>query len=241
MIGIVLLALVVLVYRIKARLFTRQEAALLAVVLIPVLMTVAQSLAESKFTRLSLPEMRYWWQATIPLFGYAVWGLEKCFSGKLKVSEFVKRSELKHSKLSTRTLLLIISLFALYDGIMLVKAHVPVGRRNAYIRVCKWAEERIRSDWKGPAEDKSVAHYDFEYRSLKRPIVQAHTARLPYILGGRNNSVGDHFADDTPDYICDEEKNINLAARGLHGAKYELMDKCQIGKRKFALYRRIDR
>ena len=46
------------------------------------------------------------------------------------------------------------------------------------------------------------------------------------------------FADDVPDYICDEECKIDLASRSLRGARYELVDRLTVGKRTFALYRR---
>ncbi len=235
MIAIVAIGVVALVWRIAAKSGTREvigaqstgkcEAALLASILIAIAMTALQSLAEAKFTKFKFPEMRYWWQVTIPFFGYAVWGMKQLLDRRNKT-------------FFPRVMIAMAVLFTAYLGVMLAKAHVPAGRRNAYMRVCEWAAPKIKADWKGPAADESVKESAFEYRILNRPIVQAHTARLPYILGGRHDAASNLFADDTPDYICNEEKKIDFSDRSLHGAKYELMDKCQIGKRKFALYRR---
>ena len=124
---------------------------------------------------------------------------------------------------------------------MLVKPHIPGSRRYAYLQAVDWAAEKIRADWKGPAMDEHVKYLSSNYRHPNRPVVCAHTPRLPYVLNGRRSLHSDESVYDIldiPDYICDEEGKIDLAAEWLHGAKYELMDRLAIGKRTFALYRR---
>ena len=118
---------------------------------------------------------------------------------------------------------------------MIMKPHIPGSRRYAYLRAVDWAAEKIRADWKGPAKDEYMGYSNLNYRHPNRPAVRAHTSRLPYVLNGRRSTA---LADDVPDYIYDEECEIDLAAESLHGAKYELMDRLTVGKRTFALYRR---
>ena len=224
MIVVMAIAALAIAYRIKARLFTKSEAVILAIFAVNWLMIELQIVICDHRTH---PEMRYWVQAGILLSGWAVWAVHKVsisLAEKIRPAKYV--------------LPLIVVCLAITETVMIAKAHIPVGRRYAYVQVVDWAKDLIKADWRGPEKDEGIEYFNGEYRQPNRPIISCHTARLPYVLNGRNDSVSGYFENDTPDCICDEEKNINLSSPALHGACYELMDKCEVGKRRFALYRR---
>ncbi len=225
MIAVIAIAAVAIAYRVKARLFTKAEFAVLSIFIVHLVMVELQiSICDHS----PFPEKRYWVQAGVLLSGWAVWGLVR-FSAALS-SRFRPARYLLPAA---------VVCLAAVEVAMIAKPHVPFSRRYAHLRAVDWAEEMIRADWKGPSKDKGIEFITAEYRQPNRPIVRAHTARLPYVLNGRNDSVSQAFEDDTPDYICDEEGKIDLLSESLHGAKYELMEKAKFGRRTFALYRRV--
>ena len=221
----VVIAAVAIAYRVKARLFTKAELAVLAVFIVHLAMVELQiSICDHS----PFPEKRYWVQAGVLLLGWAAWGIAR-FSAMLS-SRFRPARYLLPAA---------VACLAAVEVAMIAKPHVPFSRRYAHLRAVDWAEERIRADWKGPSKDSGIEFIVSEYRQPNRPIVRAHTARLPYVLDGRNDSVSMAFEDDTPDYICDEEGKVDVVSESLHGARYELMDKARFGRRTFALYRRV--
>lgn len=224
MIAVIVIAAVAIAYRVKARLFTKAEFALLAIFAVNLTMVELQI---AICDHCAFPEKRYWVQAGVLLSGWAAWGVHR-----LSAALATRFRPARH------ILPAAVACLAIVEIVMIMKPHIPLSRRHAHLQAVEWAADRIREDWKGPAADGQMEYFDFEYRQPNRPVVRAHTARLPYVLNGRNDSLSAVFEDDTPDYICDEEGKVNLSPKTLHGAKYELMDTARFGKRTFALYRR---
>ena len=222
MVVAIVIAVLAIAYRVRMRLFTKAELAVLSIfaanwVMMELQITIC---AHQLF-----PEARYWVQSGVLLLGWTAWGiyrLSSALSSKFRPARYV--------------LPVAVACLAAVEIVMIMKPHIPGSRRYAYLQAVDWAAERIRADWKGPAADEHMGYFNRNYRHPNRPIVSAHTARLPYVLNGRRSTV---LAGDVPDYICDEEGKIDLAAEWrLHGVRYELMDRLTVGKRTFALYRR---
>ena len=224
MIVLLVIAVAAIAWRIATKRFTAAEGIVLAIAVLNYLVLAGQMLGCYGFKNYDPPEMRYWIQSGILFFGWAAWGL-------LEVSRFVAQKWRPAKFL----LPLVVAVLAAIDVAMLVKPHVPSSRRNAYLRACDWAEEKIRADYKGPAKDAAWVYGDQEYHDEKRPALVAHTGLLAYRLNGRHASPGKFGAIDLPDYVFDEDKKIRLPA----GASYELMDRVSFGKRSFSLYRRV--
>lgn len=152
--------------------------------------------------------------------------------------------------------LLVILLLALlaHAAGYLAKAHVPGSRRNLHLAACDWAVAAIRADYKGPKQDAEPYFSQDDYHPLGRPVVSAHVARVPYLLGGR---VGEVFVRreatgfpsylalspdqscfvDLPDYIVDEPDRIDPLWWAF--ADYEKMAERRFGTRDFVIYRKI--
>ena len=227
MIAVIFIALAVIAYRIRKRLFSKAEAAVVAVFATCLVVIWLQILI---CDHVAFPEKRYWIQSAIMLSAWAVWGIRELSKQRNKVVAFCGRYLLP----------IVITCLALTDIVMLVKPYIPGSRRNAYVSATKWAAEKIRADWKGPSRDESVDFFAGEYRHPARPIVRCHTARLSYVVGGRKDPTLHQPDDPMADYICHEEAKIDFDSEPLSGAKYELMDRLRIGKRRFALYKRIE-
>ena len=223
----IVIAFLAIAYRIRKHLFTKAEFAVLSIFIAN---WVIIELQISICDHCLFPEKRYWVQAGVLLLGWTAWGIcrfSSALSYKFRPARYV--------------LLVAVACLVVVEIAMLVKPHIPGSRRYAYLQAVDWAAEKIRADWKGPAMDEHVKYLSSNYRHPNRPVVCAHTPRLPYVLNGRRSLHSDESVYDIldiPDYICDEEGKLDLAAKWLHGAKYELMDRLTTGKRMFALYRR---
>lgn len=142
-------------------------------------------------------------------------------------------------------------LMAVTAAVYLVKAQVPGTRRHQYVSACQWAVEEIRRDYRGPVVDAEILFSDSEYCTRGRPVVEAHIARVPYLLDGRAASaVGcsvQHIPDGViPDYIVDETgkavdesgavKSVwSVVAKG----KYVKLAERRFGKRDFVILKRV--
>jgi len=226
-IAVIFIALAAIAYRVSKRLFSKAEAAVVAVFGVCLAMIWLQIFI---CDHVSFPEKRYWIQSAIMLSGWAVWGIRELAKQRNKVLAFCGRYLLPT----------VITCLALTDLVMLAKPYIPGSRRHAYVKAAKWAAEKIRDDWKGPSRDEKVNFFAGEYRHPSRPIVRCHTARLSYILGGRKDHTVHQPDDPMPDYVCNEESKLDFGSQPLRGAKFELMDRLVVGKRKFALYRRVE-
>lgn len=218
MIALAFLSLAVIAVRIKRRQFSRAEGALLAVVAVNYAVVVGQSLFEGGHFHLNFPEARYTIQSTLLLYPWGIWGVISLF---------------RSGRLASRCLAAAFAGFAILAVVMLVKSKIPGSRRYAYVRACDWAVERIRADWDGPPKDAAFEFYPQEYHSPNRPVVEAHTARVPYLLGGRltsRNMIGDV---DIPDYWFDNVDREDPPTNG-----YYKVDAYRCGKYRFELYRR---
>lgn len=224
MIVLLVIAVAAIAWRIATKRFTAAEGIVLAIAVLNYLVLAGQMLGCYGFKNYDPPEMRYWIQSGILFFGWSAWGL-------LEVSRFVAQK----GRPAKFLLPLVVAVLAAIDVAMLVKPHVPGSRRNAYLRACDWAEEKIRADYKGPAKDAAWVYGDQEYHDEKRPALVAHTGLLAYRLNGRHASPGKFGAIDLPDYVFDEDKKIRLPT----GASYELLDRVSFGRRSFSLYRRV--
>lgn len=224
MIVLLVIAVAAIAWRIATKRFTAAEWIVLAIAALNYAVLAGQMLGCYGFKNYDPPEMRYWIQSGILFFGWAAWGL-------LEVSRFVAQKWRPAKFL----LPLVVAVLVAIDVAMLMKPHVLGSRRNAYLRACDWAEEKIRADYKGPAKDAAWVYGDQEYHDEKRPALVAHTGLLAYRLNGRHASPGKFGAIDLPDYVFDEDKKIHLPT----GATYELVDRVSFGTRSFSLYRRV--
>lgn len=227
MIAVIFIAFAAIAYRVHKRLFSKAEATVVAVFVACFVMVWLQIFI---CDHVAFPEKRYWVQSAILLSGWAVWGIRELSKQRNKVLAFCGRYVLP----------IVIACLALTDVVMLAKSYIPGSRRHAYVKAAKWAAEKIRDDWKGPSRDEKVDFFAGEYRHPSRPIVRCHTARLSYMVGGRKDHTVHQSDDPMPDYVCNEECKLDFDAEPLKGAKFELMDRLVVGKRKFALYRRVE-
>ena len=224
MIVLMLIAAAAVAWRIKTKRFTAPEGVLLSVGILTYLVLAGQILVCWGLKKFEPPEMRYWIQAGVLWLGWTAWGLSeasRALARKWCPAKFL--------------LPLVVAVLVAIDVAMLVKPHVPGSRRNAYLRACDWAEEKIRADYRGPAKDAEWVYGNVEYHDVKRPAITAHTDLLSYRLNGRHANPKKFGAMDLPDYVFDEDKKIKLPK----GARYELMDRVSFGKRSFSLYRRV--
>ena len=85
MIAVIAIAAVAIAYRVKARLFTRAEFAVLSIFVVNWVMIELQiSICDHS----PFPEKRYWVQAGVLLLGWAAWGmyrLSAALSSKLTI------------------------------------------------------------------------------------------------------------------------------------------------------------
>lgn len=134
-------------------------------------------------------------------------------------------------------LALLVAALTVHAAVFLVKAHVPGARRCQYVAACDWAAERIRADYGGPKADATPFFSWLEYHPLSRPCVDAHSARVAYLVGGRGASLAGCGLADIPDYIVDEPHKANR--EWWQYADYEELAARTFGKRKFIIYKRI--
>ncbi len=224
MIVLLIIAVAAIVWRIATKRFTAAEWIVLAIAVLNYAVLAGQMLGCYGFRNYDPPEQRYWIQSGVLFLGWAAWGI-------LEVSRLAAQ---KWRPAKFLLPIVVVALMAI-DIAMLVKPHVPGSRRNAYLRACDWAEEKIRADYQGPAKDTERVYGNQEYHEEKRPAIIAHTGLLAYRLNGRHASPGNFGAIDLPDYVFDEDKKIHLPK----DARYELMDRVSFGKRSFSLYRRV--
>ena len=207
--------LLALAWRWRKGQVTRGEVLVLGIVGLSVLMVWAQIfVCDHKL----FPERRYYSQALLLLFPWLVWGMR----------ELCRRWRWPFARLTGA----VVVGFALYDGVMLVKARLPVGRRAAYVAACNWAAQEIASDWKGPTREESVAFTPNQYISPARPIVAAFARRIPYLVGGRRLSRWRRQIDTADYWVGDLRRDVPPATG------YEKMGEFTHGKYVFALYRR---
>lgn len=217
MIAFAVFSIAVAIYRIFRGQFSRQEGVVLGIFVLSILVITVQSCAEYGRFQLALPERRYVIQSTVLLYGWGVWG--------------VLHLPLK----AARRLILPIILVGLvaYHATMLVKSHLPFGRRAAFVAASDWAVERIRADYHGPTADATNVFSLAEYHRPNRPIVHGHNPRIGYLLGGRDESLSIFGAVDQPDFWVTGHLDDEFD----RGA-YEFVDAFVFGKRRFELYRR---
>lgn len=217
-----ILALIAVAWRIRIRVFTRAEAALLALVAGNWVMIWAQINVSDG---VPFPEKRYWIQSFVLLCGWAVWGV-------YRLSAFL-RGRFPSAK---HLLPLMLYTLILFDFVMLFKPYIPAGRRFAYRKACDWAENVIMRDWKGPEKDSENPFSVKEYHRPDRPVVRAFSKRLAYDLKGRRDNVRIFGKIDTPDYIV-----IDRTKEPPPGSGYDKIAAEAYASRIFEIYRRINR
>ena len=217
MIAFAVFSFAVAVCRLCRGKFSRWEGAVLGISLLTLLVITAQSCLECGRFQFALPERRYVIQSAILLYGWGVWGV---LNFPLKA---VRRF----------TLPVVLVGLAVYHGVMLVKAHLPFGRRAAFVAASAWAVERIRADYKGPAADATNVFSVAQYHRPNRPIVHGHNPRVGYLLGGRAEFLRVFGSADQPDYWVTGHLD-DAFDRGA----YDHVDTFVFGKRRFELYRR---
>lgn len=210
-----LLGIAALAWRKRKGQLTRVEVVTLGVAFVAVLMVWLQIVICDH--RL-FPERRYYSQALLLLFPWAIWGLR----------EFCRIRRWPFARILGAAVVG----FAIYDGVMLVKARLPVGRRAAYSRACDWAVKEIAADWKGPARDAETGFMLRQYVTPDRPIVDCYTRRIAYLVGGRRLSKW-RVHTEVADYWVGDLHRQTPPAEG-----YEKMGEFEHGKHAFGLYRR---
>ena len=212
-IALTVLSLAVAAYRIKKGLFTRLECFLLCLWLGHFALEEAQLLVKFHHFRY---DPRYFRPASFLSWIWLAWGVSAWWP---KIKWYVLSA---------------LAAGCVYDAVMVIKPNLPFGRRGAYVRACDWAVGRIRADWKGPNRDQDPVFSLKEYHTPYRPVVQAHVARVPYLLNGRQALLTDFGKADYPDYwIIDVKRDDPPPKSG-----FDLLDTYRRGKFKFELYRR---
>ena len=210
------LGLAVAVYRIRKGLFTKLEWLILCVWFGHFAFEELQLAFDLRRFRY---DPRYFRPADFLTWGWVAWG----------ASNWWCRAKWPMIALLTGT--------CIFDAVMVIKPMLPFGRRGAYVRACDWAADRIRADWNGPDRDQDPVFSLEEYHTPYRPVVQAHVARVPYLLNGRQALLTDFGAADMPDYwIIDVQRDIP-PPRNL----FDLIGTYRRGKFTFELYRRNER
>ena len=196
----------------------KDKVMLVAVVVVSYLMIIAQRSFEGGHFHFNLPEQRYTIQVLILLIPFLV-----ALVGKWKNA-------------AKGILPAAVCCCAIYQGVMIVKAHLPWGRRAAFYAASEWAIEKIRADYRGPAVDLSNPFNAGEYHRPNRPVVSAHNPRVGYLLGGRDQSMRTFGKVDLPDYWVTGHFD---EAFPKYRDRFELMDSLSIGKRTFGLYKKV--
>ena len=225
--ALTVLSLAVAAYRIRKGLFTRLEWFLLCLWLGHFALEEAQLLVKFHHFRY---DPRYFRPVSFLSWGWLAWGLSAWWH---KVKWYA---------------LAAFAAACAYDAVMVFKPLIPGSRRAAYVQAGDWAARRIREDWKGPARDEKETFALLEYHPPFRPIVHAHIARVPYLLGGRYSFMEHFGAADNPDYwVIDTKRDTRWWLPEMKRISpfpwlpdYELIDKARFGKRDFEIWRRAD-
>lgn len=206
------LGLLVAGYRIRKGLFTKVEWLILGIWLGHFALEEFQLIAKFHHWRY---DPRYFRPADFLTWGWAAWG----------ATNWWHRAKWPLVALLAGT--------CVFDAVLVIKPNLPVGRRGAYVRACDWAVARIRADWRGPTRDETNVWSLVEYHTPYRPVVEAHVARVPYLLGGRHSLLEDFGMDvDLPDYWIVETSRDDPPP-----PSHEHVDTYQDGKYTFELYR----
>lgn len=216
-----LLSFAVVFYRFKKRLLTKAEVVLMLIwaghFVLEELQVVAAHSGHFYY------DARYLRPAEFLLWGELAWAL-------VHVREIFPR-------IRPRIFLIPFLLLLLYNAVMLVKPRFPVGRRGAYVAACDWAAEKIRADYQGPRKDAESVFSLGRYRVPDRPVVDCHSARLPYLVGGRSNGNDEDEKTamlDQADYWIQDLRTDDPPGEG-----WELMGTFKRGKYELPLYRRV--
>lgn len=224
MIVVGILSLMAVVWRVRMRVFTREEIVLLAIVFVNWAVICAQiNVADG----VVFPEKRYWIQSFVLMCGWAMWGLDR-------VTEVLSRK--KH--VCKYILPVLVIVLIIFDFVMVFKPHIPIGRRYAYYKACAWAEDVIRKDWQGSERDLNNPFSIKEYHRPNRPVVRAFSQRLVYNLKGRRDNVGIFGVVDIPDYIVIDTGKMNSKKNRRPGNGYEKISEAVFVSNKFELYKR---
>jgi hypothetical protein len=227
MITVGIFAFLTVVWRIRNRVFTRAEVALLSLIVVNWIVIWAQiNIADG----VAFPEKRYWIQSYVLLCGWAVWGIERL------ITVLVRKNQAFKFVLPVLFVGLII-----FDCMMVLRTHIPVGRRYAYYKACAWAEDVIRKDWQGSERDLNNPFSIKEYHRPNRPVVRAFSQRLVYNLKGRRDNVGIFGDVDMPDYIVIDTGKMNSKKNRRPGNGYEKISEAVFVSNKFELYKRKEK
>lgn len=209
-----LIGLVIAAYRIRKGLFTRLEWFVLIGWLVHFGLEEIQMIGE--WHRFKY-DPRYFRPVDFVTWGWAAWGLGKWWSCVKWLALFGLIAAL------------------VYDGVMLAKPNIPGSSRAGKVAACDWAADRIRADWQGPAETDNNPFDLEEYHVKGRPLVWAHVARVPYLLGGCLGPLPAPGRPNNPDYWIDDIDKEDPPTFG-----YVLLDTFKYGRREYRLYRRED-
>ena len=145
MIVAIAIALLAIAYRVKMRLFTKAELAVLSIF---VANWVTIELQITICDHVLFPEMRYWVQSGVLLLGWTAWGiyrLSSALSSKFRPARYVLPAA--------------VACLAAVEIVMIMKPHIPGSRRYAYLRAVDWAAERNRrrtSAWNIPTSTTAI-------------------------------------------------------------------------------------
>lgn len=212
---VAVISLLVFAWRYKKSLARKEENILwglwfvhLAVVFLLTVITRAEHTFESRYLK----------PVDCLVWGAVIWALLKVRFGKYIVCAAL-------------------GLLVVYNGIMFTKHLVPGSRRNANLVACKWAEELIKADWDGKADQKASKIFTIrEYTSGGSPAISPISKRMNYLLGARNANRVFGKRLGRPEYIVEEVSRLGFAP--WNESDYFLLSEKRIGKRRYLLYKR---
>jgi len=175
---------------------------------------------------------RYWLGSLILLVPLVVWGVSSILPGMLPRKSRSRGKTIRNVVLALGALAL-----GANAACQLAKAHTPGQNRHAKRAACDWAAEAIRADYRGPKADAVRFFSAGDYLRSNRPVVDAHTARVAYLLGGRQSNLEAAGLRDIPDYVVGEPGGLDTNWWGV--ADYELLAAKRFDRREFVIYRRI--
>jgi len=232
-----ILALAVAVWRIRRRLFTVAEWALLVLFVLHFLLTQLQVAVEGVSVvgiwGLFYVDWRYVNPAFFLSWGWLAWAVSQLWNRQWRIRGRVVA--VRH------VVLVLLSVMVVYGLRKTVRSNFPWVKRSWIVAACEHAADRINQDWKGPSRNATNEFWLSEYNSPLRPNVHGPSGRLAYLVNGC--AVDKWPAESGPDKVPDYWLSSGLSWEDLPppGLKFTCIDSFKCGKRDYKLYRREDK
>lgn len=225
------LSLLVAVFRLLKRRFTKAEWMLLALFLLHCVLTQAQLFLDAK--TILYYDHRYADPAFFLTWGWLAWALAQAWRCGIPLLRF--RATVGMGVLAG---LLCMGCFAAYKC---VRCSLPWTRRYVETDQCRWAAEVIRADWQGPDRDEEVACYRVNYHLPYRPIVTGGAGYLAYLVDGRyvhrSNWRSQFPKPEVPDYWVSVSGDKDAPPREI---AYRKLDERKFRRGNAVIYKKVD-